>query len=164
MKIILKMELTLKTSISIHRIKSDINPELFKTINKFVDQAYQKGYIDKDIYDFLTEIKEPRTPLIYFLKKLHKNPISVRLIVSNINSPTNQLSAYINLLLKPIVDSCTQILKNSTQFINEIENIDSVPENSILVTVDIVSLYPSIPIEDSINVISKMLKDYNHPL
>ena len=30
-----------------HRIKSDINPELSKTINKFVDQAYQKGYIDK---------------------------------------------------------------------------------------------------------------------
>ena len=95
-----------------HRIKRDINPGLSKTINKFVDQAYQKGYIDKETYDFLTEVKEPRTPLIYFLKKLHKNPISIRSIVSNINSSTSsvkpivsninsstsQLSAYINLL------------------------------------------------------------------
>ena len=46
-----------------HRIRSDINPELFKAINKFIDYAYQKGYIDKDKFDFLTEIKEPRTPV-----------------------------------------------------------------------------------------------------
>ena len=72
-------------------IKSDINPELAKTINKFVDQAYQKGCIDKDTNDFLTQVIEPRTPLIYFLKKLHKNSISVRPIVSNINSPISQL-------------------------------------------------------------------------
>ena len=37
-----------------HHIKSDINPELSKTINKFVDQAYQKGYTDNNTYDFLT--------------------------------------------------------------------------------------------------------------
>jgi len=68
-------------------------------------------------------VDKPRTPLIYFLKKLHKNPISVRPIVSNVNSPTCQLSAFLDILLKPIVNQHEQILKNSTQLINDIETI-----------------------------------------
>ena len=145
-----------------HRITRDINSDLSKAITDFVLHAFKMGYINKDIFDFLTAVKEPRTPLIYFFKKLHKNPIAVRLIVSNTNSPTCQLSAFIDILLKPIVNEHEQILKNTTQLINEIENL-TCPANTILVTADVVSLYPSIPITDSINVICNFLKEYNHP-
>ena len=119
---------------NVHRISKDINPDLTISITKFVQQAYQKGYINKDIYNFLIEVKEPHTPSIY---------LAVKPIVSNTNSPTCQLSAFINILLKPMVDEHGQILKNTTQLINEIETLVC-PENITLVTADVVSLYPSI--------------------
>ena len=104
----------------------------------------------------------PRTPIIYFLKKLHKNPISVRPIVSNVNSPTCQLSAFMDILLKPIVNRYDHILKNSVQVINELE-ASTFPSNSILVTADVSSLYPSIPIDESISVILDFIRNYNDP-
>jgi len=107
-------------------------------------------------------VDNPRTPIIYFLKKLHKNPISVRPIVSNVNSPTCQLSAFMDILLKPIVNRYDHILKNSVQVINELE-ASTFPSNSILVTADVSSLYPSIPIDESISVILDFIRNYNDP-
>ena len=39
----------------------------------------------------------------------------------------------------------------------------NVPTNSILVSADVSSLYPSIPIKESINVILGFIKEYNDP-
>ena len=36
-------------------------------------------------------------------------------------------------------------LKDSGDFLKKMENIDSIPEDTLLVTADIVGLYPSIP-------------------
>ena len=52
-------------------------------------------------------------------------------------------------LLKPIVESRQHILKNSTQLIVELEQVH-VTDNSILITAYVKSLYPNIPIKDSI--------------
>jgi len=76
---------------------------------------------------------------MYFLKKLHKDPINVRPIVSNVNSPTRTLSLFIDKLLKPIVDSKHHILKDSTHLIHELEQIP-ISDNTILVTADVKSL------------------------
>lgn len=55
-------------------ILDDINPEITRSINKFLKDALDKGLIDYDIYENIKPSKDPRTPIIYFLKKLHKNP------------------------------------------------------------------------------------------
>ena len=144
-----------------HRIEEDINPKINDAINKFLKHSLDRGLIDNDIFNFLT-VDQPRTPIIYFLKKLHKNPISVHPIVSNINSPTSRLSAFMDILLKPIVNSIKHILKNSTTVIKEMEDMN-VPNNSILVSADVSSLYPSIPIKESINVILGFINEYNDP-
>ena len=68
-----------------------------------------------------------------------------------------------DILLKPIVNSIEHILKNSTTVIKEMEDMN-VPTNSILVSADVSSLYPSIPIKESINVILGFIKEYNDPI
>ena len=106
--------------------------------------------------------ESPRTSLIYFLKKLHKTPISVRPIALHINSPTANISAFIDDLLKPIVKEINHILQNSKQLITEIQSLHF--SNQIkLVTLDIVSLYPNIPIEESIQIILTFIEQYNNP-
>ena len=70
-----------------------------------------------------------------------------------------------DILLKPIINQIKHILKNSTQVITELEAI-SFPTNSILVSADVSSLYPSIYIYThrwSINVILSFIKDYKDP-
>ena len=145
-----------------HRLITDINPEIHQHILKYLDHTLERGLIIQDMYQFLTANKDPRKPIIYFPKKLHKTSISVRPIVSNINSPTCQLSAFLDNLLKPLVNQHEQILKNSTQLINEIE-ANNFPTNSILVTADVKSLYPSIPIDESIEIIIGLIEKHNDP-
>lgn len=41
-------------------------------------------------------------------------------------------------------------IKDSEDFIKKIKNIDSIPEDAILVTADVVGLYPSILHNDSL--------------
>lgn len=145
-----------------HRLSNDITQETHKTITSFIEHCFKRGLINHDIYKFLTSADQIDTPIIYFLKKLHKNPISVRPIVSNINSPTRLLSLFIDKLLKPIVETKQHILRNSTNVIIELEQLH-LTDNSILVTADVKSLYPSIPIDESIEVILGYLEDQKDP-
>ncbi|XP_065896286.1 uncharacterized protein [Dysidea avara] len=145
-----------------HRIDKDLTSELHVKIKTFVNHCFSRGLINHEVYSFLTQDDKPRTPFIYFLKKLHKTPLAVRPIVSNIHSPTCLLSQFMDHLLKPIVATKTHILKNSIQVITEVEQL-RIPNNSLLVTADVKSLYPSIPIEESINIILTELENYKDP-
>jgi len=144
------------------RLQEDMNSQLNHAIKKFLNNAHHRGLIDKETYHFLLPSDSPRTPLIYFLKKLHKTPISVRPIVSHINSPTANISAFIDNLLKPIVKEINHILQNSKQLITEIPSLH-LSNQTKLVTLDVVSLYPNIPIEESIQIILTFIEQHNNP-
>ena len=145
-----------------HRTPDDINSTIHLAINKFLNNAHHHGLIDKETFQYLTPPINYRTPLIYFLKKLHKDPISVRPIVSHVNSPTSNISAFIDTLLKPIVKEIPHILLNSLQLVKDLQTI-SISEATTLVTLDVVSLYPNIPIEESIHIILKYIEEQNNP-
>ena len=131
-------------------IDKDINLEITQAINKFLQDVLNKGLIDHDTFEAIKPSPNPRTPIIYFLKKLHKNPISVRPIVSSINSPASNLSNFIDILLKPIVRTFPHILSNTTELLLDIENI-TVPDHAIIATLDVTSLYTNIPTDEGID-------------
>ena len=138
------------------RLVEDINPALGQNILDFLNKAHQRGLIDSDTFQFLKPSSNSRTPLIYFLKKLHKNPISVRPIVSHVKSPTTNLSAFIDNLLNPIVKQIDHTL------ITELQALNYQPGN-ILVSLDVKSLYPNILIDESIQVILNFIETQNDP-
>lgn len=144
------------------QVNQDINTELHQKIQKFVQHCYDRGLINTHTFVFLNKERDVRTPVIYFLKKLHKDPVTVRPIVSNINSPTCLLSTFMDGLLRPIVERKPHILKDSIQVIREIENM-YIPEHSILITADVKSLYPSIPTDESIDIILAELEKQKDP-
>ena len=49
-------------------------------------------------------------------------------------------------------------IKDSGDFINKIKSIENIPEGSILVTADVVGLYPSIPHEAGLNALRETLE------
>lgn len=145
------------------RLDTDFNPNISTSIAKFLFNAHHHGLIDKDTLQYLSPPEPSRTPLIYFLKKLHKTPISVRPIVSHINSPTCNISAFLDHLLQPIIKEINHILPNSQQLINELKYIQY-HKNFILATLDVTSLYPNIAIEESIQIILDFLQQQNNPM
>ena len=75
--------------------------------------------------------------------------MGIRPIVSSCESPTENISQFLDFWLKPLMKALPSYLKDTTQFIKEIKNIQIEP-NTLLVTIDVKSLYTSIPPSDGI--------------
>ena len=76
----------------------------------------------------------------YLLPKIHKRLFNVpgRPVISSCGTPTEKVSEFLDHHLKPI-------MQNRKDFLEKIKTVGSVPENAILVTADVVGLYPNIP-------------------
>ena len=83
----------------------------------------------------------------YTLTKIHK-PIPVgRPIISGCEGPTERISSFVDNLPQPIAKAQKSYLKDTTHFINFKENT-KVTENTVLVSMDVTSLYTNIPQEE----------------
>ena len=106
-----------------------------------------------------------RTSQLYFLKKIHKNPMGIRPIVSSVNSVTENISNFVDFWLQPLVKQLLSFIKDTQDFVTLVTTT-KIPQHSILASTDVSSLYTNIPHEDGINASVKALKqDQNpHPL
>ena len=101
------------------KIDRDPTESLVKEINNFVKYMYNRGIVDSITKDYLTfqPGSMPRTQQLYFLKKIHKNPISVRPIVSGCGGPTKRISQLVDLHLKPFVPKIKSYIRDSGHLI-----------------------------------------------
>ena len=66
-------------------------------------------------------------------------------------------SEFLDQHLKKVIQNGWSYVKDSGDFIKKINNLDSIPENAILVTADVVGLYPSIPHEVGLRALREAL-------
>ena len=96
---------------------------------------------------------------LYFLSKIQERLFSLLgcPVISNCGTPTKKASEFLDYHLKPVMQSIWLYLtyKDSGDFIKKIKQIENFLENSILVTVDVVGLYPSIPLELSLEALEE---------
>ena len=64
-------------------------------------------------------------------------------MISNRGTPTEKVSEFLDHHLKPVMQEGDSYIKDTGDFLNKIKNINAIPENAILVTADVVGLYPS---------------------
>jgi len=95
---------------------------------------------------FLVKIQNPQLPKLYDLPKIHKPGDNMRTIVSNINAPTYNLAKYLVKVFSSFKKFDCLSVKNNINLIKKLSNIKII-ENEILISFDIVALFPSIPIE-----------------
>ena len=89
-----------------------------------------------------------RPSVFYCLPKMHKNkyPIPGRPIASAPSTITYHTSIYLNNILKPLIQYLPTVCNCSSEII-KLLNSQQFPDESILFTADVKSLYPSIPIQ-----------------
>jgi hypothetical protein len=95
------------------------------------------------------------------LPKIHKPEKSVRPIVSAINAPTSKISKWLTNEFNnlPIKQSSFSV-QNSLDFINRIKDI-RLKDSEILVSFDVSSLFPSVPIPQTLEHLKELLLE-NH--
>ena len=142
--------------------KLDHNPtELYRVeIQNFIEDMYQNGEIDETVKDYLTDHK-CRTSLFYLLPKIHKptRPPPGRPILSANGSPTEKISAFVDHFLNPYCPQVKSFVKDSTHFLQILESLGDLPEQSLLVTLDVNSLYTNINSRSGLEVVKNLLHD-----
>lgn len=115
-------------------------------------------HINKDLADFLM-IEYPRTPVFYLLPKIHKpdRPPKGRLIVSAQGSVLENISKYLDHLLQPHVLKVSTYIRDTGDFIEKIEG-RNIPPQALILSLDVSSLYTSIPHIDVPNVVQHHLE------
>ena len=104
--------------------------------------------------DFLTEhLDDPKTPAFYGLPKIHKSFTKfppLRPIVSNIESCTRRISEFLDSFLKYQARRCASYIRDTKHFLQKLEELNKsdIPDGSILVTMDVASLYTNIDHEE----------------
>ena len=101
-------------------------------------------------------------PHFYHLIKTHKqaNQLKIRPIVSSCNGPTRKIAWLLNKLLTPLLSTVPANLRNSIELIHTIENSFD-PDFPYPCSFDVISMYPSIPIEDAIFQVQNKLRQQN---
>ena len=93
------------------------------------------------------------------MPKIHKRITSVpgRPVISIDNTATENISAFLDFHLKPLVTKVTDILEDTRDFLTRITEIKDLPEGALLVSFDVVGLYPRIPHEEGIEIMEEFL-------
>ena len=82
-----------------------------------------------------------------------------RPIVSDVGSETYEISAYIDSFLQPLAQRHFSYIKNTQEFLAKVQN-QNLPENAILVTADIESLYTNIDTTFGLGTIRQIFNEH----
>ena len=131
-----------------------------RKVKEMVNKLYRSGHIDTMTHKCLTiGLKQPRIQEFYTLTKIHKKTSVGRPIVSGSSGPTERTSSFVDSLLQPIAIKQESYIKDTTDFINFIENTQ-IPDNVILATLHVSSLYTNIPQEEGIEIVCRYYEDH----
>ena len=93
-----------------------------------------------------------------FFLKIHKRLENVpgRPIISNCETSTEKISKFLDFHIKSIMRNRGSYIKDSNDFKSKIKIID-IPNDALLVTANVVGLYPSIPHEVDLSALREAL-------
>ena len=86
--------------------------------------------------------------------------MGIRPIVSSCESPTENISQFLDFWLQSLMKALPSYLKNTTELINELKDL-TVESDTILVTIDVKSLYTCIPHQEGIETCREVLYSNN---
>lgn len=132
-------------------------------LNYKLSFAFESSLLTKKEYEYL-KVADYNTPIIYILPKVHKsldNPPG-RPIISAIKGPLKNIVKHIDALLKVMVVELTSYVQDTRNMLAKIQGIE-VPPGTLLVGIDVESLYTSIPHEWGLAAMSYFLdKSFPH--
>lgn len=142
--------------------KLDYDPTLKfrETIKTQLKYLVDNKKIEKNISTYLIQ-ENPRPGQFYMLMKVHKQNHPGRPIISGIGTNTENISAFIDEQIKSTAAGAPSYVKDSSHFLNLINDIqiDFRTNSTLLVTMDVVSLYTNIPHDEGIQAVLNIVNE-----
>lgn len=139
------------------RITQDPGKQVKTLIQTVLLEATNLGYITETTAKTLNK-QQFRTPIFYTLPKIHKPgfPPPGRPIISGCDSLLDPLSKYLDYYLQPLVLLIPSYLKDTQDLIQKVEGM-TLPQEALIMTMDITSLYTNIVHTEAYRAISMFL-------
>ena len=138
-----------------------------KRVNEIIDQMCQGKHIDDVTKKWLSQTPNSlRISIFYKLTKIHMPILVGRLLISGCDCPTERISSFVETLPQTMAQLQQSYLKDATVFLNFIEKT-KVGKDTILVSMNVSSLYTNKPQEEGTNILCEAyekLNDHNAPI
>ena len=132
-------------------VDQDPTRELASQVFAFCKPLRDADLLDQQTFSFIVPPAKIRTPVFYGLWKIHKQPITIRPIVSGCSGPLAGLATFLDFFLKKALTEVNAHLINTQHLIKELSKLPPLPCNTSLITIDVKSLYTSIPIDEGLD-------------
>ena len=96
--------------------------------------------INKKVAEGL-KMNDPKAPKFYLRPKIHKEGNAGRAVVSLVNCHPANISKYVHYHLQHIVKEIPSYVKDTQDFLKKLKKVKDIPQESLLVTLDVKSLY-----------------------
>ena len=161
-----------------NRMISTINDGPYSTLN--IDGRWKNGSplnkMQNDVLNLLKDLKNknicnnfftkslivsnPKVPVMYGLPKTHKIGRKMRPIISNIRSPTSKIARWTVKTFESLNYPKGFSIQNSVELVSKLKDI-KMEDDEILVSFDIVGLYPNVPLPEAFEAIEHYLSQAN---
>jgi hypothetical protein len=125
-------------------VDCDDSKEVKRKADHIIANLTDNGFLNKKQMHYLTDFI-PRCPIFYGLPKIHKKEVPLRPIVSQINGPTCRINEVVDIYLTVAEKCIPYLLQDTTAYLLLLEKYKSTQPDCILCTLDVTSLYTSIP-------------------
>ena len=127
----------------------DLIPNLTGKSNSLLKSLKRRHLITEKAFKYFRfEFKKTcNLGKLYLLPKIHKRLSNVpgRPVISNYGAPTEKVPEFLDSHIQPTMRKGWSSIKDSQDFINKSCKLGKIPDIVILVTTEVVGLYPSIP-------------------
>ena len=148
----------LENTIFYKKINLDLTETHAEIVNKTIQDFAKEKLLPEHIAKAL-RVEDPKTARFYLLPKIHKEKVPGRPITNAIGCATSTIAEFVNHQLQPLVEKLKSYIKDTTDLLNKLSKIEKLPENAILVTMDVSSLYTNIPHNEGINAVAQTLEE-----
>lgn len=140
-------------------LPSDPLVKLKAELTTWVNNGVAQHILDNKEAQYLIP-REPCTPVLYIVPKIHKNKDKPpgRPIINGIGSLYSRVGEYLDIYLQPLVIRGRSYLKDSRELIKSLSTIE-VTDATLMVTVDIESLYTNIKPNDATVAVKQALME-----
>ena len=119
------------------------------------------------VYTHVTYIHSEELIYIYiyiYIYIAHKTNIPGRPVVSSVECHTSKIFKFVDHYLQPHAKSLPSYIKDTSDFINRINEAKDIKKDTILVTLDVKSLYTNIPNHEGIEAVKSALNSVSQKL
>ena len=131
------------------QVSSAVVFDVIEEVKDILSRLQKSGVITEDMATYAVPV-DSKPARFYILPKFHKTGCPGRPIVSAVGSPTEGLSELVDHFIQPFVPNIQSYIRDTQDFLDKLHALCPLHAESILCTIDVTALYPSIPHDDGL--------------